>query len=271
MIFDTQRYLESASLEWCFHWFVGQVVGVSNRGVKEVAARHHTFIWKCLIFHLSTLGVEKKKKKKFIWLFFISQIVSEMLMQGEIYAWSVIKSAYTESDGLDLKKKKPTSLIKKIFHVKMDLYPKLSSSTRGLEETGASEAAFYSPVRRARRWQLALTAVSPWVYGMKPANLAPSYCPTFSFKNHQWRRYWWSLLVESEMAVAAQRSIKLWIDLVANSSPGLGLHVSQQAYDIFHCSPFMSIPNWTAPDHFTARHQAWFQLWAQSSCCRFGL
>lgn len=209
-------------------------------------------------FHLTTLGVEKRKKKKknFIWLFifFISDCLGDINARWDICLVSN-KICLHRIWWARLKKKKKTHpLIKKIFHVKMDLYPKLSSSTRGLEETGASEAAFYSPVRRARGWQLALAAVSPWFYGMKPANLAPSYCPTFSFKNHQWRRYWWSSLVKSEMVVAAQRSMKLWIDLVANSSPRLGLHVSQQAYDIFHCSPFMSVPNWTAPDHFTARH-----------------
>lgn len=40
-----------------------------------------------------------KKKKKSLSGFSISQLVWEILMQGEIYAWSVIKSAYTESDG----------------------------------------------------------------------------------------------------------------------------------------------------------------------------
>lgn len=75
------------------------MVGVSNGEVKEVAARHHTFISKCLIFDLTKLGVEKKKKKSLSG-FSISQLVSEILMHGEIYAWSVIKSAYTESVGL---------------------------------------------------------------------------------------------------------------------------------------------------------------------------
>lgn len=40
-------------------------------------------------------GEEKKSLSGFP----ISQLVWEILMQGEIYAWSVIKSAYTESDG----------------------------------------------------------------------------------------------------------------------------------------------------------------------------
>lgn len=39
------------------------------------------------------------RKKKSLSGFPISQLVWEILMQGEIYAWSVIKSAYTESDG----------------------------------------------------------------------------------------------------------------------------------------------------------------------------
>lgn len=48
----------------------------------------------------------KKKKKKQLFSTkpkggLSKKSVSEILMQGEIYAWSVIKSAYTESDGLD--------------------------------------------------------------------------------------------------------------------------------------------------------------------------
>lgn len=70
------------------------MAGVSNRKVKEVAVRHHTFMWNSLTFLLTTLD-------GFLLLFFFSKIVSEMFVQGDIYAWSVIKSAYTESDGLD--------------------------------------------------------------------------------------------------------------------------------------------------------------------------
>lgn len=106
----------------------------------------------------------------------------------------------------------------------------------------------------------------PVFYGMKPTNLASSYCPTFSFRNHHWRRY--CLLVRSELLVAAQRSRKLCMDLVANSSPGLGPHAWQLTRDIFHRSPFMSTPNWTGWDHFTARYQASFQPWVQSSWCK---
>lgn len=55
MNFDTQWYLESASLEE--FPLAGQVVGVSNREVKEVAGRHHTFLYKSQIFDLTKLGV----------------------------------------------------------------------------------------------------------------------------------------------------------------------------------------------------------------------
>lgn len=74
------------------------MAGVSNRVVEKVAARHHTFIQKHLISDLTIMSVEWGKKSSSG--FSISQLVPEILMQVEIYARSVIKSAYTDSDGL---------------------------------------------------------------------------------------------------------------------------------------------------------------------------
>ena len=80
-------------------WFFDQVAVVSDRKVKEAAVRHHTLMWKSLIFSPNT--TRWFFFVVFLFFFFFSQIVSEIFMQGDIYAWSVIKSAYTESDGLD--------------------------------------------------------------------------------------------------------------------------------------------------------------------------
>lgn len=127
------------------------------------------------------------------WL--LSKIV-HVNIQAETYAWSVIKICLHRSWRFRFLKK--AHLLIKSFHVKMNFHPKLRGAVRGLEETGASEAAVYSPVRRENRWQLALTPASPQVCELKPANLAPSYCPTFCFKTHQPWRNWWSLLIKSK-------------------------------------------------------------------------
>jgi len=64
------------------------------------------------------------------------------------------------------------------------------------------------------RWQLALTAASPRCYGMKPTNVAPSYCPMFSFKAPVWESSLKEVSDQSEMLLS-----------VANPRPGLEDHM----------------------------------------------
>lgn len=187
VLFDRQTEKEQTYELWhtvafgkCFtstmsDWFLGQVAGVSNRITGRWNKWQPDNTLKMPLTTLAGWG-----GKKCIWLFFC---FTDCL--GDINArWDIClvsnKICLHRIWWVRLKETHP--LIKKIFHVKMDFYPKGSSWTRGPEETGASEAAVYSPVRRVCRWQLALAAPLPCDF-MKPANLAPRYCPPFNFKH----------------------------------------------------------------------------------------
>lgn len=237
---------------WCFtstvsDWFLGQVAGVSNRITGSWNKWQPDNTLKMPTFPLTTLagwGKKEEEKKKRIWLFFC---FTDCL--GDINArWDIClvsnKICLHRIWWVRLKETHP--LIKKIFHVRMDFYPKRSSWTRGPEETGASEAAVYSPVRRVCRWQLALAAPLPCGF-MKPANLAPRYCrhlTSNTFSQSRTGQVCW-LNQKWLLPHTGALNCRLW----------RGLQVSQQAFGLFLCSAFMSIPDWSASGHLTTRQK----------------
>lgn len=91
----------------------------------------------------------------------------------------------------------------------MDFHLEQSGSTKGPKETGASEAAVY-PTQMTASPHCCL----PRLNGMKPTNVAPSYCPMFSFKAPVWESSLKEVSDQSEMLLS-----------VANPHPGLEDHM----------------------------------------------
>lgn len=152
----------------------------------------------------------------------------------KIYAWSVVKSAYPESNLLDLKKK-PSFWLKEFsceggFSPGAVLFSKRCKRDRG----------FWGSSLFPRKVRAQMTAHSPLFYEMKLTKLASSYCPTSGFENHQGWRCWWSLLVKSRWL---QRNKAWWIDPVAIAAQRATI-ASGSTYTVY-LQPLMSSTNWT--------------------------